>query len=225
MVFKVDKNGNETVLYSFTGGADGGFPEAGLVLDAAGNLYGTTESGGDTSCGPPSGCGTVFKVDKAGNETVLHAFAGGTDGSTPLAGLVRDAVGDLYGTTVSGGSGGTSCGGCGTVFKVDRSGTETVLYSFAGDPDGASPEGGLIQDGEGNLYGTTAGGGANFNGTVFKLDKTGIETILYNFAGQADGTGPAGTLARDAAGILYGTTSGGGGINGTEFGTVFMIKP
>jgi uncharacterized repeat protein (TIGR03803 family) len=226
VVFKVDQSGQQTVLYTFTGGADGGFPATGVVMDVAGNLYGTTRLGGDSSCGPPYGCGTVFKLDRAGTETVLHAFGGGADGATPYAPLLRDPVGNLYGTTYQGGSG-TTCGGlgCGTVFKVRSTGTETILYSFAGNPDGASPVGALTGDAAGNLYGTTAGGGFNDAGTVFMLDKTGAETILYNFNAQADGGGPLGTLARDSTGTLYGIAGYGGGINGTEFGTVFIIKP
>ena len=123
-VFKLDTNGIESVLYSFSGGDDGGYPLAGLVLDAAGNLYGTTESGGS------SGQGTVFKVTKAGVETVLHSFDG-TDGCIPLGGLVRDAAGNLYGTT-------NSCGssGVGTVFKLSKTGKEKVLHNFAGTNHG-----------------------------------------------------------------------------------------
>jgi uncharacterized repeat protein (TIGR03803 family) len=95
VVFKLDQSGKETVLYSFTGGADGGYAQAGLIGDASGNLYGTTRLGGESSCGPPYGCGTVFKVDKTGRETVLHAFVGGSDGATPYAQLLRDPVGNL----------------------------------------------------------------------------------------------------------------------------------
>lgn len=110
------------------------------------------------------------------------------------------------------------------MFKVDSAGTETVLHSFAGSPDGAGPVGGLIEDPAGILYGTTSGGGT-YAGTVFALDKTGAETILYNFNAQADGGGPEGTLARDSTGTLYGIAGYGGGINGSEFGTVFATKP
>jgi len=130
-VFKVDSTGNETVLYTFPGtGVDGSQPQAGLVLDAQGNLYGTTLSGGAYYM-----YGTVFKVDAAGNETVLHSFGrpGSDDGANPLAGLVRDAQGNLYGTTVNGGH----C--CGTVFKVDSTGRETVLYNFTGGWVGGRP--------------------------------------------------------------------------------------
>ena len=112
VVFKLDPSGNETVLYSFTGGADGAIPEAGLIRDAAGNLYGTTSEGGNTSgsCAGYGGCGVVFKLDAAGNETVLYTFTGGADGLWPYAGLIRDAAGNLYGTTVFGGTYGAGSG-------------------------------------------------------------------------------------------------------------------
>src|SRR5271157_94942 len=161
-VFKLDRTGKETVLYSFTGGADGGRPVAGLVQDAQGNLYGTTASGGDLACLAPYGCGTVFKVDMTGNETVLYSFTGtGGDGIQPLAGLVLDTLGNLYGTTSQGGD--PACtNGCGTVFKVDTTGKETVLYSFTGiGGDGVQPLATLVLDAQGNLYGTTFYGGAS----------------------------------------------------------------
>lgn len=253
-VFKLDTNGIESVLYSFSGGDDGGYPLAGLVLDAAGNLYGTTESGGS------SGQGTVFKVTKAGVETVLHSFDG-TDGCIPLGGLVRDAAGNLYGTTNSCGSsgvgtvfklsktgkekvlhnfagpptdgaypsyasllldttgnlygvtleGGAACfQGCGTVFKLGTTGKETLLHSFTGGTkDGCSPTGTLVNDAEGNLYGTAEACGASSLGIVWKLSSSGTETILHNFSGQ-NGVYPAAGVIRDAAGNLYGDTSGGG---------------
>lgn len=163
-VFKVSKTGTETVLHSFAGGTDGANPGGPVIRDAAGNLYGTTIVGG-------AGFGTVFKLDKTGKETVLYSFAGGTnDGAYPYESrLVRDATGNLYGTTLYGG--GTGCGGsgCGTVFKVDPSGKETVLYSFTGGTDGGAPWVGLYRDKVGRLYGPTSSGGANNCGTVFKL--------------------------------------------------------
>jgi uncharacterized repeat protein (TIGR03803 family) len=146
------------VLYSFTGGVDGGASYAGLIGDAAGNLYGTTYIGG------AFGQGTVFKLDKNGNETVLHSFAGGADGSSPYAGLIRDAAGNLYGTTVYGGTSNR-----GTVFKLDINGNETILHSFSFNVDGGYPYGGLIRDSAGRLYGTTTYGGALNNGTAFAL--------------------------------------------------------
>jgi uncharacterized repeat protein (TIGR03803 family) len=205
VVFKIDPTGTESVLYNFTGGMDGGDPAGGLVQDAAGNLYGTTRDGG------AYGQGIVFKLDPTGNETVLYSFTGGADGAGPLATLVRDEAGNLYGTAIYGGI--YSFGsGSGVVFKVNSTGTETVLHAFTGGADGSSPNAGLIQDSAGNLYGTTTGGGdlslrgGVGCGVVFKLDPTGRETVLYTFSGGADGCELLAALVRDAAGNLYGTT-------------------
>jgi len=204
-VFKLDNTGKETVLYSFAGGSDGANPHASLVRDTAGNLYGTTVYGGLNGCA--GGCGTVFKVDKTRKETVLYEFIGGPDGAHPYAGLLRDSAGNLYGATTQGGA-----LGLGVVFKVDTTGNQTVLHSFAGGPaDGESPFAGLIRDAAGNLYGTTQNGGHSNFGTVFMLDTTGKETVLYSFSGGADGGYPYyGHLIRDAAGNLYGATFEGG---------------
>lgn len=219
VVFTISAPHKESVLHSFSGrGGDGEYPLAGLVRDAAGDLYGTTANGGvyGGSCGGV-GCGTVFKVDSAGKETVLHRFTGTPDASTPYAGLVRDEAGDLYGTTFSGGQ-----YGFGTVFKIDKDGTENVLYNFnPNNGDGSFPYGGMAQDTAGNLYGTTDGGGKFGDGTVFKLDANGVETILYNFGSYSgDGTFPTGALIRDGAGNLYGTTQSGGT---SGLGTVFKV--
>jgi len=218
-VFKVDTAGAETVLYSFTGGADGGFPLGGLLRDAKGVLYGTTRSGGDL------GNGTVFRL--AGTkETVLHSFSVEPDGAEPAGGLVRDDAGNLYGTTVSGGAFAS-----GIVFRIDRTGVETVLYNFCSEgncADGATPAAGVIRDAAGNLYGTTVHGGASVlgNGTVFKLDTNGVETVLHSFSGGEDGGSPQAALVRDAAGNLYGTTTFGGDLNCNSAlgcGTVFKL--
>ncbi len=208
-VFKVDATGKETVLHSFIA-SDGLNPNAGLVLDAQGNLYGTTSAGGT------HGDGAVYKLDTTGKETVLYSFGGTAgDGLQPYAGLVRDTQGNLYGTTFDGGNTTSPCtsfGGCGTVFKVDTTSKETVLYRFTGTGgDGANPMAGLVRDAQGNLYGTTYSGGTYGNGTVFKLDTTGKETVLYSFTGTGgDGAGPRGGLVLDAEGNLYGTTGAGG---------------
>jgi uncharacterized repeat protein (TIGR03803 family) len=229
-VFKLDTDGRETVLHSFTGAAgDGSNPYAGLILDAAGNLYGTTVYSGDLACDPPYGCGTVFKLDAAGTETVLYRFTRtGGDGALPYGGLVRDAAGNLYGTTAGGGD--LSCGdgdGCGIVFKVDSTGKETVLHIFTGTGgDGSDPFDALILDAAGNLYGTTSAGGngspcpygSRSCGTVFKLDTTGKETVLHNFSGL-DGAGPFAGLIRDSAGNFYGTTEFGGDMSCSILGT------
>jgi uncharacterized repeat protein (TIGR03803 family) len=224
-VFKLDTTGKETTLYTFSGGADGGFPHSGLVRDAAGNLYGATISGGDTTCAA-SGCGVVFKIDASGNETVLHNFTG-PDGVEPFGNLAQDAAGNLYGVTMNGGSpsGCFANAGCGTVFKVDASGTFTVLHAFNGT-DGGNPDAGLVLDAEGNLYGTTSAGGAFGFGVVFKMDPTGAETLFYNFTGGTDGNAPFGVLARDTAGNLYGTTNSGGDLSncfGVGCGVVFKL--
>jgi uncharacterized repeat protein (TIGR03803 family) len=205
-------------LFQFRAGADGSGPNAGLVSDPEGNLYGTTPSDGAFDSG------VVFKLSPAGKESVLHSFTGsGGDGEYPLAGLVRDAAGNLYGTTYQGGVYGGACGGfgCGTVFKVDKNGKETVLHGFTGSPDGSITYAGLVRDAAGNLYGTTLNGGTYGFGTVFKVDKNGGETVLYSFnADNGQGSyAPYGSLARDAAGNLYGTTEGGG-----TFGTGVVFK-
>ena len=165
---------SEKVLYSFRGGSDGASPFSTLIADGSGNLYGTTSAGGGGSC-QFAGCGTVFKLASDGTESVLYVFTGGNDGAYPYAGLTSGGAGDYYGTTVAGG-GCADNDACGTVFKLASDGTETVLYAFQGGSDGLGPVGGLIIN-QGNLYGTTAGGG-NYEGadctsagcgTVFEL--------------------------------------------------------
>lgn len=201
-----------TILYSFHKMPDGTGP-TGLILYASGRLYGTTQDGGSgTSC-PYYGCGTIYRLDKAGKEEVLYSFNGsGGDGRFPNPGLIRDAAGTVYGTTVAGG---TFDGG--VVFKLGKTGKETILHSFGDGTDGAVPSGGVVRDPGGNFFGTTEGGG-NFGehcsylgcGTVFELDTTGYENKLYAFTGNADGSMPIAGLIRDAQGNLYGTTYGGG---------------
>ncbi len=210
-VFKVTPTGTETVLYSFAGGSDGSNPYASLVFDSAGNLYGTTYAGGSNNLG------TVFKITPSGAETVLHTFGSGNDGAAPYAGLVMDSSGNLYGTTSVGGS-----SSHGTVFKITPTGTETVLHSFGVGSDGQDLNGGLLIDSNGNLYGTTTVGGSSSFGTVFKIDSTGVESILYSFSSLPDGQVPTAALVMDSNGNLYGTTSRGGTQN---FGTVFKITP
>lgn len=217
-VFKIDEIGDESVLYNFTLGADGGIPTGPLVRDSSGNLYGATNDGGiPNACFVGRfGCGVVFKLDSSGNETVLYTFTGGLDGGEPLYGaLVRDSSGNLYGTTAAGGSADN-----GVIFKVDTSGTETVLHTFTNH--GAFPAAGLVLDAAGNLYGTTENGEMGF-GIVYKLDPAGNITVLHAFSGGADGANPYSTLAADPAGNLIGTTFAGGASNlGTVFG-VFTL--
>jgi uncharacterized repeat protein (TIGR03803 family) len=212
-VFKVDASGNETVLYSFRlAGKDGAFPRADLLLDAQGNLYGTTFRGG------AHGTGTVFTVDTTGNEAALFSFNEFSGvGDSPHAGLIWGAQGSLYGTTELGGCRCPS--GFGTIFTVDTFGNETVLYRFGGSPDGANPLARLVLDAQGNLYGTTWRGGTSGDGTVFRLDASGKETVLYSFTGKS-GLAPYGDLVLDSAGNLYGTTTRGGA---HSLGTVFKV--
>jgi len=213
-VFRLETSGKITNLIVFTG-LNGINPEAGLIQDGVGNFYGTTNEGG------PNAEGTIFKLTKAGAEKVVYGFKLGQDGGLPSCVLVRDESGNLYGTTGLGGA-----VGVGTVFKVDKSGNETILYSFLGGTEGEYPYAGLIHDRDGNLYGTTVGSGGFRNppyyGTVFKLDPTGTQTVLHSFAGGNDGAFPYGALVRDEQGNLYGTTNQGGSFNQ---GTVFMLDP
>jgi len=249
VVFKVDKRGKETVLYSFKGGADGAYPAMDLLRDEAGNLYSTTHAGGDVSgCseGGTPGCGVVFKVDPTGKETVLYAFTGGGDGLGPSSGLVRDEAGNLYGTTIAGGDLIGNCPGepvlgCGVIFKVDRTGKETVLHTFTGLADGYGPYGDLLRDEAGDLYGGASNGGdiSGFCsevvepatgylgcGTVYKLDHTGRFTVLHTFNGADGGPFPDGWLVQDNAGNLYGITGNGGDLSGCSnlgCGVVFKV--
>jgi uncharacterized repeat protein (TIGR03803 family) len=203
----LDTTGKETGLYSFPGAPNGGNPDARVIRDAEGKRYGTTYGGGTGTCAGVLGCGVVFELDAAGNETVLHNF--GTtarDGVNPYAGLIRDSSGNLFGTTSSGGA-----GGGGVVFKLDAAGKYKVLHHFGTAPhDGLNPYSGLIRDYAGSLYGTTSGGGRSGSGAVFRIDAAGKETVLHSFTGAADGAAPWSGLIRDSAGRLYGTTSGGG---------------
>jgi uncharacterized repeat protein (TIGR03803 family) len=267
-VFQVTPAGVHTVLYDFTGGADGGEPYKGVTLDTQGNLYGTAVTGGGGSC--EGGCGVAFKLSNSGGvwtQTVIHTFTGGKDGSGPGSPVAIDKQGNVYGTTPTGGAngmgvvyqlrpgatggwtlrvihtftGGSDGGGgsasrlmidatgnlygvCtvggtngfGTVYKmssVQGKWQFTTLYAFKDQPDGALPYGGVISDKAGNLYGTTYYAGVNDLGTVYKLthgNGTWTESVLYSFKGGTDGASPISSLVADAAGNLYGTTSDGG---------------
>jgi uncharacterized repeat protein (TIGR03803 family) len=236
-------NYTETLLYSFQGGtSDGASPNGSLIVDDNGSLYGTTYDGGLTSC--PYGCGTVFKLTPSSggsySESLLYTFQGdGFDGAYPAGGLIVDDSGNLYGTTGEGG--GASRG---TVFRLaknsDGSYTESLLHIFQGGiTDGASPNGGLVMDGSGNLYGTTTwGGGTGCTigigcGTVFILtpgsEGSYAGNLLYSFPGGiTDGASPNGGLVMDSSGNLYGTTISGGNCTNPNTtvgcGTVFEIK-
>jgi hypothetical protein len=235
----------ETVIYNFGVLPDGQNPIGGLIFDHAGNLYGTTSAGGNSTCSGGSTCGTVFELSPASGggwtETILYRFTGGSDGWNPNGTLLMDASGNLFGTAAWGGM---NCGvgnfGCGVVFKLspDAGGTwtGTTLYTFTGAHDGAVPLGGLVADSSGNLYGTTSQGGNNAGqitgGAVFQLVPNGSggynENSIFTFHG-VDGAEPVSTLAFDHAGNLYGTTEAGGTANtcASYFGcgVVFKLTP
>jgi uncharacterized repeat protein (TIGR03803 family) len=221
VVFKLDAAGTETVLHTFEGGLDGANPWGGLVMDSAGNLYGTTERGGRHDAGQ------VFKIDRARHKIVVHDFDPGfhMDGKNPRYGLSFGPGGILYGVTPIGGDvNAANPVGNGTVFKVDVHNVVTTIYSFEGLPsDGYVPDGPVARDAAGNLYGTTAGGGANDAGTVYKVDPSGNETILYNFIGGTDGWEPSGRLYVTSSGTVFGTASLSSDIDG--YGVIFKITP
>jgi uncharacterized repeat protein (TIGR03803 family) len=201
----------ESILYSFAGGSDGSGSTTGLVVDTAGNLYGTANGGA-------KGIGVVFKVDSKGAETILYSFKGGTDGANPN-GLTIDKSGNLFGTTAAGGL------GSGTVFKITAAGKYSILHTFgrvAGD--GSKPIGTLTLDTAGNIYGTTSsGGGTQSAGTVFKMTPKGVETVLYKFTiSTGNVCGPAGNILRDGVGNIYGATLCGGLFGG---GALFKLTP
>lgn len=228
----------KSTLYSFNCDSNGGHPEAGVIFDKLGNLYGTTIL--DGNCSISGGCGVVFELSPPSRggeggwtETVLYSFQAGTDGDVPQGTLVFDGSGNLYGTTDSGGS--QNCGydeGCGTVFEVSpppSSGapwTESVLYAFTSQPnDGYLPRSGVVFGKSGALYGVTEAGGINVGGTVFQLMPPAssggawAETVIYSFA---LGAGPFGTPAVASNGAIVGTTSFGGSGN---VGTAFQLAP
>ena len=219
-VFKLTPKGKETTLHAFTGD-DGAFPIAELAADSAGNLDGTTYSGGANIAG------SVFKITPGGRTMIIHNFGGTGDGANPYAGLVSDGAGNFYGTTTGGGAHGS-----GTVFKITPHGKETVVYSFAGGSDGVYPIGSLLRDSIGNLYGTASNGGLDCDGTgfgcgiVFRLTPRGKETVLYRFEGGDHGADPAAGLVMDEGRSLYGTTNNGGiacDDSGATCGTVFKL--
>jgi uncharacterized repeat protein (TIGR03803 family) len=214
----------ETPLYQFTGGADGGTPDAAPIFDSAGNLYGTAAGGGTGNNG------IVYKLTHSGSgwtESVLYSFGGSPDGNGPFSSVTFDANGNLYGTTVEGGT-----GGLGTVYQLTPSGsgwTESVLYSFQGANDGAIPYAGVVLDPQGNLYGATFYGGADSGGAIFELMRSNgswVFSVIYSPELLGEG-GANGTLARTSNGTLYGTlfTSSTGDCGGEGCGSVFQLSP
>jgi uncharacterized protein (TIGR03437 family) len=210
-VFKITPGGALTALYSFTGGTDGSDPQTGLIQAADGNFYGTTSRGGAFS-----GYGTIFKITPGGTLTTLYSFTGG-DGETPGA-LFQATDGNFYGTTNLGGA-----NDHGTVFKIAPGGAFTTLYSFTDGADGGEPSAGLIQATDGNFYGTTGAGGANDDGTVFKITPGGMLVTLHSFTGgRTDGYEVVAGLIQATDGNFYGTTELGGA---NDDGTIFKITP
>lgn len=250
VVYKTDRHGNESVLYTFKGGSDGAYPATELLRDKEGNLYGTARGGGNSNsaCAFSNGCGVIFKLDRHGNESVLYAFNGGADGYGVASGLIRDEAGNFYGTTIAGGIANTACTGdgppgtCGVVYKLDPKGKETVLHTFTGGTDGYAPFGSLFRDRQGNLFGAASNGGdttsefcgttvpnllgAHGCGTVFKIDCSGNFSVVHTFEGPDGGPFPDGWFAPGDAGHFYGVTGNGGNLSdcgGIGCGTIFEI--
>jgi len=222
VVFKLSPQGQEELLFAFQGGLDRNarVPSGGIRMDKAGNIFGTTLFGGNGRC--QFGCGTVFRLDSTGTLHVLHNFSGGADGREPSGPLVTDADGNLYGVAQAGGA---VCPesprtGCGVVFELGRTRELTILHTFQGGADGATPQPGLLRDAAGNLFGAAAAGGTGGSGLVFEISSDGTYTVLHAFTGQ-DGTTPNGGLVADPAGNLYGTAQGGGA---RDLGTVFVLS-
>ncbi|MBV9700237.1 MAG: hypothetical protein JO078_08945 [Candidatus Eremiobacteraeota bacterium] len=226
---------SESVLYSFTDGSDGGYPQGPLSLDQSDDIYGTTEGGGDGACPLLGGCGTVFELthSRTWKERILHAFTG-ADGKYPYTRLIVDTKGNIFGTTPQGGSG---CGsaGCGVVFELVKTGSSWTLktiHAFAGGKDGASPAAGLLSDSKGNLYGTTTAGGTSGFGVAYEFARSGStwkQKILFNFSKTLGVYSPYGELTFDTNGNLFGAAAGGNtctvGRQRFSCGVIFELSP
>jgi uncharacterized repeat protein (TIGR03803 family) len=208
-VFQITRDGDETILHSFTNNPDGSYPLAGLIQGKDGNFYGTTQQGGTNNDG------IVFRITTNGSETILHSFSDNPDGAYPEDGLIQGDDGNFYGTTYNGGT-----NAFGTVFQITTNGNVTILHNFSDNPDGKNPQAGLIRANDGNFYGTTRYGGASGYGTVFRINPGGSYSNLYSFYGTSDGKFPEAGLIQGSDGNFYGTTSAG--TNG-GLGTVFRI--
>ena len=225
-IFRISPTGVFTLLYTFTGGTDGGFPSAGLIEASDGNLYGTTVSGGAVNAAGFTGYGTIFQLTPNGVLNTIYTFTGGDiDGSSPYAGLVEGSDGFFYGTTNSDEVGDTLYE-FGSVFKVSKTGTLTTLYHFGDGNDGANPDGGLVEASDGSFYGSTHNGGLFANdddetgqGVLYNITPTGTFKTMYEFTGQADSGRPEGTLTYASDGNFYGTTTV------SPAGTLFQMTP
>jgi uncharacterized repeat protein (TIGR03803 family) len=214
-------------LFSFNTQAKGVFPNGGLILDSAGNLYGTTPYGGPACASYSGGCGVVYELSPSSGlwkETIVYAFSG-PDGNSPSAGVVFDSHGNLYGTTTDGGTYNK-----GVVFELTKTSSgwqENVLYSFTGAADGGYPQDAVVLDSSGNVYGSTYSGGSDNQGTLFELTpgsgSSWTENVLLNF-NNLHGTGPS-ALAFDASGNLYGTATNGVADSNHEKGTIYELTP
>ena len=227
-VFMLTPSGQQTVLYNFTGGGDGLDPHGGVILDSAGNLYGTTVAGGFGGLCAGDGCGVVFELSPSNGgwtETTLYSFQGRNDGFGPGSGLVFDSAGNLYGTAPDGGA-----HSAGVVFQLSPTNTgwqQKVIHAFTGNQDGAVGSlGSLLLDAAGSLYGVTELGGTYGAGAVYKVSRTSRgtwkTTVLYDFTGTPDAANPYGGLIFDKAGNLYGTTYFGGAAG---MGAVYELTP
>jgi uncharacterized repeat protein (TIGR03803 family) len=215
IIYEISASGDETILHAFNGPDGDGVNPLGPIVRFHGSLYGTT-LGGSTNrkCTVHGGCGTIYRLTN-GKITILHSFTS-LEGTSP-AGVARDSSGNLFGATLYGGVGTPTPAcpsqGCGTIFQYSQR-KESVLYTFLGQPDGETPNGELLLDSAGNIFGTTRFGGAFNHGTVFELapkgDGTWTENLLYSFRGDTDGSEPYGGVVMDAKGDLYGTTFSGG---------------
>lgn len=224
-VFAIDTSGNERVIYRFKGGRDGETPVGGLV-SFNGSMYGVTVYGGTNgTCGlssVPAGCGTIFAIDKSGYERIAYRFKGSPDGAFPFEQLLV-FKNNLYGTTYFGGGCDAYVAGCGTVFRLSTSGTESVIYAFKGGNDGLSPDTALIPM-KGSLWGATVQGGCVSScqsslgfGTLYKISPTGTESVVHRFVPPQRGGNPQGTLVVWNKQIFGTTANGGTGHNGIIF--------
>jgi uncharacterized repeat protein (TIGR03803 family) len=227
VVYKVSTSGQFTLLHTFSGGADGGYPDGGVTMDGDGNLYGTAFSGGTGSL---TGVleGVIFKIDPSGDETVLYNFTGLSDGGSPESAPTLDRLGNLYGTTVAGGN-----DGVGVVYKLTTSGVYSVLHTFTGlGAGGGNPVAPVVLDTSGNIYGAAAEWGTASNGDpgwglIYKISTTLAYTVLYTFSGGTDGGLATAPVTLDKEGNIYGTTAAGGGAGCADLGcgVAFEITP